>query len=87
MNPETLPWWKSRVIVGAGISALLKLIFALLVLFGHPVEFADEDLAPVIDALVLLVSFVGDFVAARGRITQKVAPPITLRKEPPTCDT
>ena len=59
MYPQTLPWWKSRVIVGALVSAIFKLIFAVLVLFDVDAPFADDDLQPVVDAIVLLVSLVG----------------------------
>lgn len=82
MAPATLPWWKSRVIVGALISALFKLIFAVLVLFDIDAPFAEAEMQPVVDALVLLVSLVGDAIAAHARVVQKVAPPVTLRKEP-----
>lgn len=80
-QPETLPWWQSKVIVGALISAVFKLIFALLVLFEYDVPFADEEMQPIVDALVLLVSLVGDFIAGRARVTQRAAPPITLKRK------
>ena len=78
---QTLPWWKSRVIVGALISAVFKALFALLVLFDIDAGITDDELAPLVDALVLLVSLAGDFIAARARVVQVYAPPITLRKE------
>ena len=79
MYPQTLPWWKSRVIVGALVSAIFKLIFAVLVLFDVDAPFADDDLQPVVDAIVLLVSLVGDFIAGHARVTQKAAPAITTK--------
>jgi len=80
--PESMPWWQSRVIVGALISAIFKVIFAALVLFGHPVDYAAEELAPLIDALVLIVSLLGDLIAGRARLAQVAAPAITLTKAP-----
>lgn len=79
MYPETLPWWKSRVIVGALVSAIFKLLFAVLVLFDVDVPVGDDDLQPVIDAIVLLVSLVGDCIAARARVVQVSAPTITTK--------
>lgn len=74
--PETLPWWKSRVIIGALVSALFKLLFAL----GLSDEIADDELSAFVEVALLLASFVGDFIAARARVVQKVAPQITVRK-------
>lgn len=80
--PATLPWWKSRVIVGALISAVFKLVFAVLVVFDVDVPFTADDMQPVADALVLLVSLVGDAMAAQARIVQQAAPPVTLTRKP-----
>ncbi len=76
--PETLPWYKSRVIVGALVSAVLKILY----LTGWVGELAEGDEAQWVDVAVLLASFIGDAVAAQARVVQEVAPPITLRKEP-----
>ena len=80
--PANLPWWKSRVIVGALISAVFKLVFAVLVVFDVDVPFTADDMQPVADALVLLVSLVGDAMAAQARVVQKAAPPVTLARKP-----
>lgn len=81
LPPASLPWYKSRVLVGAAISAIFKLIFAVLVLFDARPDIGDDELAPIIDALVLLVSFAGDAIAARARVVQKHAPPVTLKRK------
>ena len=81
MTPETLPWWESRVIVGALISAVFKLAFAVLAVFDVDVPFTAADLQPVADALVLLVSLVGDAIAAHARVVQTAAPPVTLKRK------
>lgn len=72
-TPATLPWWKSRVIVGALVSAGLKILY----LTGLIGEVAPEDEAAWLDVAVLLASFVGDAIAAQARLTQKAAPKIT----------
>lgn len=79
-TPATLPWWRSRVIVGAAISAALKLLFVLFALLDIDVALSEKELQPAIEGLFLLVSFAGDFMAARARVVQKEAPPITLHK-------
>ena len=72
--PDHLPWWKSRVIIGALVSAALKMLY----LTGWAGEIAPEDTEELIDVAVLLASFVGDFIAARARVKQDAAPPITI---------
>lgn len=79
MTPETLPWYKSRVIVGALVSAVLKILY----LTGWVGELADADAAQWVDVAVLLASFIGDAVAARARVVQEAAPPITLKRKEP----
>lgn len=71
--PTVLPWWKSRVIMGALTSAILKLAAG----FGLLVEVTDDQTQAFVTVLLLVASLVGDAVAARGRITQKYAPPIS----------
>lgn len=76
-EPETLPWYKSRIIVGALVSAVLKVLF----LTGLAGEVAPHEAAEWVDVAVLLASFVGDALVARGRIAQTVAPTITLTRK------
>lgn len=71
--PATLPWWKSRVIVGALVSAICKLLFAL----GAVAAVAPDEEAAIADALLLVISIVGDAVVVQARLSQKFAPPIT----------
>lgn len=77
MPPHSLPWYKSRVIMGALVSALLKILF----LTGLAGEIAPADEAQWVDIAVLLASFIGDAVAAQARVVQKSAPPITVKEE------
>ena len=74
--PHSLPWYKSRVIVGALVSAALKVLY----LTGWVGELAADDAEQWIDVAVLLASFIGDAVAAQARVVQKAAPPITVKK-------
>lgn len=74
--PETLPWYKSRVIVGALVSAVLKILY----LTGWVGELADGAEAQWVDVAVLFASFIGDAVAARARVVQEASPKITVKK-------
>lgn len=74
--PDSMPWYKSRVIVGALVSAVLKALY----LTGWVGELADGDAEQWVDVAVLLASFIGDAVAARARVVQEAAPKITSSK-------
>lgn len=74
--PASIPWYKSRVIVGALVSAVLKALY----LTGWVGEIAEGDAEQWVDIAVLLASFIGDAVAARARVVQEAAPTITARK-------
>ena len=76
MNP-TIPWYKSKIIVGIFISALTK----LLVLTGLTGEFTDADNQQLVDIIVLLAGGVGDLIAFGARVTQTHAPSVTLTKK------
>jgi len=71
--PETLPWWRSRIIVGAIVSAACKLLF----IAGLSGEIAPEDERQLADAAVLIIGIVADAVAVQARLSQKHAPTIT----------
>lgn len=74
--PETLPWWKSRVIVGVLISAIFKLLFIV----GITDEVDDATVESIIEAVLLGASFIGDFIAGNARVVQTAAPKITATK-------
>lgn len=76
MNGE-MPWYKSKVIVGALISMIAK----LLVVSGLVNEFSPEDSETLTNTIVLVISGVGDLMAFFARVVQKRAPAITLTKE------
>lgn len=72
-----LPWYKSKILVGALISMLGK----VLVLTGVLGEFTTESSEALTNTIVLVMSGIGDLMAFGARITQKTAPEITLTKE------
>lgn len=72
LGPSQLPWWKSKVIIGAAISIVCK----LLVMFGLVGEIAPGDQQQLADVLVLVLGGIGDLVAIGARLKQKHAPPI-----------
>jgi hypothetical protein len=76
----TLPWYRSKVIVGAIISFGSK----LLVMTGAINELAPEDAETISNMIVLAGGFVGDFLAIYARATQKSAPKITAKVDPRT---
>lgn len=70
--PLELPWYKSKVIVGALISILAK----LLVITGLVGDFTDADTAQVTDLVLIMFGALGDLIAIGARVRQKYAPPI-----------
>lgn len=77
MVPETLPWYRSQVIVAAIISIITK----LLVGFGIVGEIAPEDEEQLAATIVLVIGGIADLWAMRARITQRYAPPISATKQ------
>jgi hypothetical protein len=71
MFPETLPWYKSRIIIGAIISILTKVLVATGILDA---TFDDESLT---DAALLVIGGLADLWIMYQRTTQKAAPTIT----------
>lgn len=61
---ENVPWYKSTSYWGIIISVVLKLVF---VVFKWNPGLSEEDTANLIRTLVIVASFVGDAMAARGR--------------------
>lgn len=77
MVPDTLPWYRSQVIVAAAISIITK----LLVGFGVIGEIAPETNEELAATIVLIIGGIADLWAMRARITQRYAPPITATKQ------
>ncbi len=71
MFPSTLPWYKSKIIVGAIVSLITK----MLVIFGLLDGTFDD--AAATDAILLVVGVAADIFIAISRKTQKAAPAIT----------
>lgn len=73
-TPSAMPWYKSKIIVGAAISILTK----ILVMTGLISEFTPEQSEVLVNTLVLVTGGIGDIVAISSRVVQKAAPDITL---------
>lgn len=74
---DTLPWYKSKVIVGAALSIIAKLLVAS----GIISALAPEDVDQLANLFVLVAGGVGDAIAIGARVTQKHAPVITATKQ------
>lgn len=72
----TLPWYRSKIIVGAAISIFTK----VLVMTGIVENFAPEDSENLTNLIVLVAGGIGDLVAIGARLAQKAAPAITATK-------
>ncbi len=72
-TPETLPWYRSHVIVAALVSVLSK----VLVISGLVGDFASEDQEQLTNLIVLVVGGLADLWAMRSRVVQTAAPEIT----------
>ena len=68
-----MPWWKSKVIVGALISILAKLF----VISGLTGEITPGETQQVTDLVLIVIGGLGDLLAIGSRITQRYAPQIT----------
>lgn len=74
---DNMPWYKSKIIWGALVSMLGK----ILVMSGLIGDFAPEEADALTNTIVLVISGIGDLVAISSRVVQKQAPQITLTKE------
>lgn len=74
---QTLPWYKSKVIVGAALSIIAKLLVAS----GVVSAFAPEDVDQLANLIVLVAGGIGDAIAIGARVAQKAAPAITATKQ------
>lgn len=71
MFPSELPWYKSRIIIGAIVSISMKILVATGVLGS-----ALDDKA-VTDAALLIIGGAADLYIMYHRATQKAAPILT----------
>lgn len=76
--PTALPWWRSKIIVGAAVSILTKLLVAS----GLVGDLAPADSEEITNLILLVIGGVGDLVAIGSRVAQKHAPTITATKPP-----
>ena len=73
--PESMPWWQSRVIVGALVSIVMK----VLVLSGVTADFTAAESRDIVDLVLILIGAIGDLVAIFARVRQRYAPAITAK--------
>lgn len=71
--PAELPWWKSKVIIGAAVSILAKVLVAS----GVIEQVSPEDSEALASAIVTVIGVAGDMMAIGSRVSQKYAPKIT----------
>lgn len=71
--PPAVPWYKSQVLWGIIISALGK---ATAILFPK-FSWTDEQTTQLVEVITLAASFIGDAIAAHGRISA-TAQPVTF---------
>lgn len=76
--PRTMPWWRSRIIVGS----LVAMGAAILRQTGLVHAIASEDITQWTDWILLLTSLIGGGLAVHGRIDQETTPTITAGKKP-----
>jgi hypothetical protein len=72
MFPDNMPWYQSRIIIGAIVSIVMKLLVATGVLG----EVGLDDGA-ITDAVLLVIGGIADLWIMYQRVTQKAAPTIT----------
>lgn len=75
--PETIPWYKSTIIMSALLSALTK----ILVLSGIINAVSPEDINALSNVIVLIIGGVGDAFVIQQRIVQQASPTPTLKNQ------
>lgn len=70
--PIAMPWYRSKVIIGALVSIFTK----LLVLSGLTGEITASETAQIVDLVLILSGAVGDLVAIGARLRQRHVPKI-----------
>ena len=80
-EPNVIPWYHSTVLWGIIISVVLKLVW---VVFKWKPPIDDAAMQDAVLQISILASFVGDAIAARGRVSSKLQPVTLFQKpEPP----
>jgi len=77
--PSAMPWYKSKIIVGALISIVAKILVAS----GVATNFTPEDSDNLANLIVMIIGGIGDAIAIGARLTQKAAPTITAATTTP----
>ncbi len=69
---SAIPWYKSRIILGAGVSLISKLLSVTGI-----IDLDDHVADQIVEGAVIAGGVVGDIVAIHARTTQTEAPVIT----------
>jgi hypothetical protein len=72
---RNMPWYRSRVIVGALVAAFATILERT----GLVRDIAPNDLAVWTDFALTLLGVIGAGMTVQGRLTQDIAPRITLK--------
>ena len=70
--PEVMPWYRSKIIVGALVSIITK----LLVVSGLTGEFTATETSQIADLALIVIGGIGDLVAIGARVRQRYVPQI-----------
>ena len=77
--PSAIPWYRSKIILGAVVSIVTK----ILVMTGLVNELAPDDNENLVNLIVLVAGGIGDLVAIGARLVQNAAPEITAATTKP----
>lgn len=73
---NAMPWWQSRIVVGAVISIICK----ALVLSGLAGDISNDMQTQLINAALLVLGGAGDLLAIYKRVKQEQAPALVASK-------
>lgn len=71
--PASMPWYKSKVIIGAAVAVIANLA----VHFGLVAAMTPADQQQIVDLLVTILGAAGGVTAIGARLAQKSAPKIS----------
>jgi hypothetical protein len=76
VQPDAIPWWQSKIVVGLAITAVTDLVHIF-----HLTKYLTQDQIANIADLGLQLAGIGSIAyALRGRLQQKYAAPVTMTK-------
>jgi hypothetical protein len=76
-QPDAIPWWQSKIVVGLAVSALTHLVHVF-----HLTNYLTTDqIADLADAGLQIAGIVSIAYALQGRLQQKGAAPVVLTQK------